>query len=124
MRTNYCTREKLSGAVCSAATRLRASPTRAARPLQQAQDDFGSRSIFGGLERSDRNKEKYRAPRCTRTSPLPLLPSGPGGVGGIASRGTRHSHSSIFGGRARESTNRGKWRSFGKTYHGGTEAGR
>ena len=31
----------------------------------------------------------YRVPRCTRTSPLPLLPSGPGGIGGIASRGTR-----------------------------------
>src|SRR5260370_42413643 len=38
----------------------------------------------------------YRAPRCTRTSPLPLLPSGPGGVGGVASRGARPDHFNIF----------------------------
>src|SRR4029077_16431068 len=45
---------------------------------------------------AQRQKSKtYRAPRCTRTSPLPLLPSGPGGVGGIASRGTRHCNSNI-----------------------------
>jgi len=38
-----------------------------------------------------------RVPRCTRTSPLPLLPSGPGGVGGIALRGTRPFDSNIGG---------------------------
>ena len=41
-------------------------------------------------------KKPYRVPRCTRTSPLPLLPSGPGGIGGIASRGTRRFNSNIL----------------------------
>jgi hypothetical protein len=52
-------------------------------------------SISSGSSRSD-PKTKHRAPRCTRTSPLPLLPSGPGGVGGIASRGTRPKDSNTF----------------------------